>query len=160
MQPSELHMHRLRFLLHDFDIYHWSTEYMPNHFLMTSHRRHIFKRKGTSQSHTWFCINWTFLIFMVFRFSHYWCENSESKLVNSSNNILSICIAGAFTKFAIFENRIYFKTRCRQVSCTCTRFRFFTGLIYNIEEQPSKPQPRKPQPQKATTTKATAVRGV
>ena len=44
-----------------------------------------------------------------------------------------LCIVGAFTKFAIFENRIFFKTRRSQVKKKSTDFVFFTVLIYTIE---------------------------
>ena len=44
-----------------------------------------------------------------------------------------LCIAGAFTKFAIFENRIFFQTSRSQVKFGSTDFVFFTVLIYNIE---------------------------
>jgi hypothetical protein len=39
-----------------------------------------------------------------------------------------LCIAGAFTKFAIFENRIFFKTRRSQVKFVSTDFVFFHGF--------------------------------
>ena len=43
-----------------------------------------------------------------------------------------LCIAGAFTKFAIFENRIFFKTRRSQVKKKSTDFVFFHGFdIYH-----------------------------
>ena len=48
--------------------------------------------------------------------------------------IFWLCIAGAFPKFAIFENRIFFLTRRSQVKRYSTDFLFFsTVLIYNIE---------------------------
>ena len=42
-------------------------------------------------------------------------------------------ITGAFTKFAIFETRIFFETRRNQVKQKLTDFVFFTVLIYTIE---------------------------
>ena len=41
-----------------------------------------------------------------------------------------LCIAGAFTKFAIFENRIFFKTRRSQVKFVSTDFVFFSRFWY------------------------------
>ena len=42
------------------------------------------------------------------------------------------CIAGAFTNFAIFENRNLFETSCSWVKKRLTNFRFFSVFIYNI----------------------------
>ena len=41
-----------------------------------------------------------------------------------------LCIAGAFTKFAIFENRIFFQTSRSQVKFVSTDFVFFSRFWY------------------------------
>ena len=41
-----------------------------------------------------------------------------------------LCIAGAFPKFAIFENRFFFKTRRSQVKRYSTDFLFFSRFWY------------------------------
>ena len=99
-------------------------------FLITWHRRHMFSSERALFNYKlWFCRYWTFSIFVDFRLNH-WCENCESKLVKCSSRHFLSCIAGAFTKFPVFQSRIYFKTRCGQASCTCTRFRFFARFWY------------------------------
>ena len=45
-------------------------------------------------------------------------------------NIFWLCIAGAFAKFVIFENRIFCKTRRSQVNFLLTDFVFFTVFRY------------------------------
>ena len=55
---------------------------------------------------------------------------SKSKSLKCPYNIFWLCIAGAFTKFAIFENRIFCKTRRSQVNFLLTDFVFFMVFIY------------------------------
>ena len=102
---------RIRFF-HSFDIYHWNTEYIPNHSLMTWHRRHRFSSERALVNN-----KLDFADIEHFRFS--WLSGSTICVKIPGRNqwnvrtaICLLCIVGAFTKFAIFENRIYFKTRC------------------------------------------------
>ena len=54
---------------------------------------------------------------------------------NVVKSIFRLCIAGAFTKFAIFENLIFFWNDVQLSEKRITDFRFFTVFIYTIEWQ-------------------------
>ena len=69
--------------------YHWRTEYIQNHSLMTWHRRHIFSSARALVNYKPDSAQHEFSIFMVFRLSH-WYEDGKSKLMKCPKTILSI----------------------------------------------------------------------
>ena len=59
-----------------------------------------------------------------------WALRAAGGLWHVFTTISLLCIAGAFPKFAIFENRFFFKTRRSQSEIYFNRFPFFSRFWY------------------------------